>query len=294
MTKRVSPPSSPGATKHAMPDPLAEIARTTSPATRRLAERAVANAKESFVRRMGHDLVNRVGSIRWAFRRMSLQLAKPALDGAALATLITEGNVHCDRMLHLLSRAREVVYQEKPHYCEERLAPIVEEARTRAVKRLGARAERLAFTSKVKKGLTLHADYDALVQALEDLVTNAAEAYPDDAPRLEVSVTAREVKSPRGRASIEILVADRGRGIHEESLDILFTPFGTSKPEGTGLGMVLAKRRVEEMHGGTLAIETALGQGTRARVVLPRTQAQVHERRRLTIDEIMEMKRPAR
>ena len=54
----------------------------------------------------------------------------------------------------------------------------------------------------------------------------------------------------------------------EETLARAFDPFFTTKPEGTGLGMSIA-RSVVDLHGGTLTVQSRPGHGTRVRLTLP-------------------------
>jgi signal transduction histidine kinase len=68
---------------------------------------------------------------------------------------------------------------------------------------------------------------------------------------------------------VEEIVSDNGCGIGEEYLASLSEPFVSSKPNGSGLGLPIARRIVGE-HGGTLDIESAAGEGTIVRVRLPR------------------------
>jgi signal transduction histidine kinase len=63
-------------------------------------------------------------------------------------------------------------------------------------------------------------------------------------------------------------VEDNGLGMNDETLARAFDLFFTTKPEGTGLGMAIA-RTVVERHGGTLAVQSRPGQGTRVTVRLP-------------------------
>jgi signal transduction histidine kinase len=63
-------------------------------------------------------------------------------------------------------------------------------------------------------------------------------------------------------------VVDDGVGIAAEDRDRIFLPFFTTKPAGTGLGMSIVKKIVD-LHGGDIAIESARGQGTRVRIALP-------------------------
>ena len=48
-----------------------------------------------------------------------------------------------------------------------------------------------------------------------------------------------------------------------------FVPFGSRKPGGTGVGLIIARTMIEGVHGGTLSFESARGLGTTVRVVLP-------------------------
>jgi signal transduction histidine kinase len=71
-----------------------------------------------------------------------------------------------------------------------------------------------------------------------------------------------------GRAAIA--VADRGPGIPEADLPSVFEPYFTTKRTGTGLGLAIAKNIVDAL-GGTIAVTSVLGEGTRVRIEIPTT-----------------------
>jgi two-component system, NtrC family, sensor histidine kinase AtoS len=58
-------------------------------------------------------------------------------------------------------------------------------------------------------------------------------------------------------------------GMHAESRDKVFLPFYTTKPTGTGLGMAIVKK-IMDLHGGEIEIDSAPGRGTTVRLVIPR------------------------
>ncbi len=109
-----------------------------------------------------------------------------------------------------------------------------------------------------------------LSQVIVNLVVNAAEAIPPDAPasRRHVKVSTRCVAD----GSIEIAVSDTGTGIPVEVRDKIFDPFFTTKPVGVGTGLGLAIcHGIVRSHGGTLTFDTEMGVGTTMRVRLPAT-----------------------
>jgi len=71
-----------------------------------------------------------------------------------------------------------------------------------------------------------------------------------------------------GRAAAVTEIVDRGSGISAEVQRQLFNPFFTTKDGGTGLGLPISVRIVEE-HGGAIEVQSRVGEGTTFRVFLP-------------------------
>ena len=71
-----------------------------------------------------------------------------------------------------------------------------------------------------------------------------------------------------GKRTVTISIEDTGIGMSEETASRVFDLFFTTKPQGTGLGMAIA-RSVVDLHGGRLAITSAPGAGTRVLIELP-------------------------
>lgn len=113
-------------------------------------------------------------------------------------------------------------------------------------------------------------DHEALYRVAVNLVANAVDAMPGGG-RLTLRVAWNdEADRPRagGRQRVRLEVADSGVGIAPAHADQVFNPFFSTKPQGTGLGLSLAHKLVQD-HGGTIDFQSLPGVGTTFRVVLP-------------------------
>src|ERR1044072_481677 len=108
--------------------------------------------------------------------------------------------------------------------------------------------------------LTIEADEDQLEQLLINPLRNAVDAALETGGG--VSLSWRD-----GAHALEILIEDEGPGLSNTAN--LFVPFFTTKPDGSGIGLVLS-RQIAEAHGGTLFLENRQDtRGCRARLALP-------------------------
>jgi signal transduction histidine kinase len=75
--------------------------------------------------------------------------------------------------------------------------------------------------------------------------------------------------------SVEIRIRDNGSGIAPEVREKMFNPFFTTKPpgEGTGLGLSLSYDIIVKQHAGSIEVDTAPGEFTEFRIILPRATA---------------------
>jgi len=122
--------------------------------------------------------------------------------------------------------------------------------------------------------LKIAREYDGTVTALVDpqqfrqaiwnLSINAIEAMPDGG---ELRIGAGLVTQRKTR-KLEVWVGDTGSGIDPESLPHIFEPFFSTKPEGSGIGLALVHRVIQD-HGGDIEVRSEPGVGTTFTLQLP-------------------------
>lgn len=135
--------------------------------------------------------------------------------------------------------------------------------------------------NKPESEIIIAGNQTELQQTLLNLCLNAIQAIPD---RGSITLSATEEildekfaledeRAPSGNY-LRIDIVDTGSGMSEEVLDNLFTPFFTTKDDGTGLGMVSCQRIVDA-HNGYLRVDSEVGRGTTVSIHLPNEEVAV-------------------
>jgi signal transduction histidine kinase len=150
------------------------------------------------------------------------------------------------------TRPREPILQ--PEDLSRVLQEALESARTQG----GPDGQAVTFQVELEPGLpAVPMDRRLIRQALVNVVVNAIQAMPRGGV---VKVRARrELYS--GRPHLRIDISDQGMGIPAELLHRVFEPFFTTKAQGTGLGLAVVKRILEE-HRGEITVESTSDRGT--------------------------------
>jgi signal transduction histidine kinase len=112
-----------------------------------------------------------------------------------------------------------------------------------------------------------HLDETLFIEALSNIIENSVEALPRGG-WIRIAMTV--IYSPvfRAKKALEIEVEDNGQGIPPDKLNEIFQPYYSTKTEGAGIGLTIA-RRIVEAHGGRINVQSKEGIGTRLAIVLP-------------------------
>ena len=226
-------------------------------------------AKDEFLASMSHELRTPLNTILGMSETLTEQTRGPLNDKQTQAVqLITSSGEH---LLHVINDILEVSKIEAgklniqpdmisvKEVCESSLSFVREMAVKKSIS--------LDFHSQPEIS-RLYADPKRLKQILVNLLSNAVKFTPEKGRvRLEVDTNAE-------KDQIQFSVIDSGIGIAQNDLKKLFTPFtqldsGLSRQyAGTGLGLVLVYK-FTELHGGSVHVESEVGQGSRYTVILP-------------------------
>ncbi len=213
-------------------------------------------AWQRLIRVIGHELGNSLGPIKSIAGSLEtlLQRNPPPEDWR---DDMTRGLQVIASRTESLSRFT-AAYSRLARLPAPRLAPVVLKP---LLVKIAALETRVPVIVRPGPDVTIGVDTDQIEQLFINLIRNAADAC------LEVGGTAATVGWRRTRHGVDIWVDDEGPGLSNTTN--LFVPFFTTKPGGSGIGLVLC-RQIAEAHEGSLKLENKPeGRGARATLTLP-------------------------
>lgn len=225
------------------------------------AQRAT-SARDEVLGVVSHDLRNPLSAIAMCSRVLVDTPPADAETRRDLAKTIHESTVWMSRMIQDLLDVSAIEAGVLSVVCAtQEIGPVLSRA---AELFTGAAADRcVSVTVDVAASIPpVHVDAERLAQAVANLIGNAVKFTPAGGV---VTVTAC-----RQGDDVEIVVTDTGRGISDHDLPHIFDRYWHSRgaAAGTGLGLAIAKGIIEA-HGGHVHVTSALGAGSRFRMLLP-------------------------
>jgi len=199
-------------------------------------------ASRLLLRNLAHEIKNPLGGIRGAAQLLEQELEKPALREYT-QVIVQEA----DRLRSLMEKLLSP--QNASHYSALNIHEVLERVRSVAL-------------AEIPAGLTIRRDYDIslpaligdkeqLIQAMLNIVRNAAQAMQGSGTITLRTRIARQVTlaKRRHRLAVMVQIIDNGPGIPPELQDKIFYPLVSGSVDGHGLGLTLAQDFISQHHG---------------------------------------------
>ena len=222
---------------------------------------------------IAHEVRNPLASIGLYAQMLAEDLAdRPG--GAVLARRITGAVERIDTIVRdVLRFARDTTV----HPQRVRAAQLIDQALESCRTSLAEADVAIVGGHRDAEPLELEVDTTLMVQALANIIRNAAEAMAEsrrDERTVRVTIGLERRRLPRGGRAERIVlgVHDSGPGIPPEVLERMFNPFFTTRRTGTGLGLAIV-HRIVEAHGGHVAVSNRTAGGARVELCLPQSAA---------------------
>ena len=227
--------------------------------------------------------LDRLASLGTLAASMAHEIKNALVAGKTFVDLLLEKNQDAElvevvrremaRIDAIVSRMRNFAGPTRPAFSQVSLHEILEHSLRLVQPQLEAKPVALNRSFQAAPDV-LHGNDYQLQQALVNLLLNALEAMgpngilsvaTDLLPLSADSAKPRQAAKP---AHLRLTITDDGIGIPPENLERLFEPFFTTKPTGTGLGLPITKRIIEEHHGA-ITVQSEPNKGTTFQILLP-------------------------
>jgi len=208
---------------------------------------------------IAHDLKGPLIAIGGFARRLAKKIPADSIEAGYVATIVEEEQ----RLENMLDEV--LLFSKKTTICYEICSVIDTVENSLAILSHIFQMNRVILSrSYPKNAINLYADCQQLKQVFINIFQNALDVMCDGG---ELRVTIAPSRIGKERA-VAIKIADTGGGISESLRNSIFTPFFTTKKNGTGLGLPIANRIVSN-HGGKIKVRNHPGGGAEFAVILP-------------------------
>lgn len=207
-----------------------------------------------------HEIGNPINSVKMALSVLSMNLE--SYPRTKIREFVDRSQAEILRVEYLLKALRNFSMFESPQVEPVNMHGFMETFMALVQQDFTDKGVRIQL-SVADEGICALTDHRAFHQVMLNLMTNAADAF-DHHDNAQITIEIKKLSVDL----VQVRVGDNGRGMSTSERQNLFRPFFTSKPHGTGLGLVIIKKMLAKMNS-TIRIESSSGWGTTVSMCLP-------------------------
>lgn len=208
---------------------------------------------------LGHELSQPLTNICLILDRMDMTLSER--KDSSLSRYVQDMNRNAQKAGDILDRIRSFIRAKERVYEPVEIGQVISDV-TSLIHDLSYNESVQIKVATADRQVWVHGDSVQLSQILMNVLRNAIEATANQAHRLI------QITTWKGQGRVFVTVSDNGPGLPIETADRISTPFFSTKPEGLGVGLSIAKS-IAKQHGGALDIHNQPGGGAIVQLELP-------------------------
>lgn len=206
---------------------------------------------------VGHELRNPLGTIRTALFLIRQKAENPSSSQLRAFDRAERNIVRCDKIIdELLDYTRSRPLELENISVAEWLNNLLDEY---------SFPENIALDTDIERNIVVNIEPDRFRRCIINSLSNACEAMQENPPERPKTL---HIHVHKQASEIAIEIEDTGPGIPEDRLTKIFEPLFSTKGFGVGLGLPIVEQIVKQ-HGGSVAINSTVGQGTKLTLTLP-------------------------